>query len=114
MTLKAEVPENKKKIVQELSDLIKNKKTVLVASIKNIPASQFQKITKKLRGKAVVKVPKKNLMFRAFDAPENETIFWDSPAPPLASNNTAPPHLSILGSLVCQLETEVGSLSQSE
>lgn len=74
MTPKGEVPENKKKIVQELSDLIKNKRTVLVASIKNIPASQFQKIAKNLRGKAIVKVPKKNLMFRAFDASENEEI----------------------------------------
>ena len=61
------VSEEKKKIVEELSDLIKNKRTVLIASIKNIPGSQFQEIVKKLRGKAIVKVPKKNLIFRAID-----------------------------------------------
>ncbi len=61
------VSEEKKKIVEELSDLIKNKRTILIASIKNIPGSQFQEIVKKLRGKAIVKVPKKNLIFRAID-----------------------------------------------
>lgn len=68
------IPESKKKIVAELSDLIKNKKTILIASIKNIPASQFQEIGKKLRGKAIVKVPKKNLIFRAIDSSENDTV----------------------------------------
>ena len=53
------VSEAKKKLVGNLIDLIKNKKTILIASIKNIPASQFQEIGKKLRGKAVVKVPKR-------------------------------------------------------
>jgi ribosomal protein L10 len=68
------VPEEKKKIVEELSELIKNKKTILIASIKNIPASQFQEIGKKLRGKAIVKVPKKNLIFRTLDSSGNEEI----------------------------------------
>lgn len=68
------IPEFKKKIVSELSDLIKNKKTVLIASIKNLPGSQFQEISKKLRGKAVVKVPKKNLIFRAIDSTRNEEM----------------------------------------
>lgn len=62
------IPERKLKVVKELADLIKNKSTILVASIKNLPASQFQQIGKKLRAKAVVKVPKKNLFFRALDA----------------------------------------------
>ena len=56
------------KIVEDLSKLIKEKKTILIASIKNIPASQFQEISKKLRGKAIIKVPKKNLIFRALDS----------------------------------------------
>jgi large subunit ribosomal protein L10 len=68
------VSEEKKKIVKELVNLIKTKKTILIASIKNIPASQFQEITKKLRGKAVVKVPKKNLMFRALDNAGEESL----------------------------------------
>ncbi len=62
-----EIPQKKLNIVKELTDLIKNKKTVLVASIKNLPASQFQEIGKKLRGKAIVKVPKKNLIFKAIE-----------------------------------------------
>jgi len=60
--------------VAELADLTKNKKTILIASIKNLPASQFQEITKKLRGKAIVKVPKKNLTLLALDSSENEVI----------------------------------------
>ena len=61
------VSQKKKDVVAELSDLIKNKKTILVASIKNIPSSQYQEISKKLRGKAVVKVPKKNIIFMALE-----------------------------------------------
>jgi large subunit ribosomal protein L10 len=68
----AHVSEGKKRIVANLTDLIKNKKTILIASIKDIPGSQFQKISKKLRGKAIVKVPKKNLIFRALDNSSNE------------------------------------------
>jgi len=68
MTLREkEIPEKKIHAVKELLDLMKKKKTVLVASIKNIPASQFQEISKKLRNKVIIKVPKKNLIFRAID-----------------------------------------------
>lgn len=74
MSSKKNVHEYKKKSVSELAKLIKEKKTILIASIKDIPASQFQEIGKKLRGKAVVKVPKKNLIFRAIDSSENETV----------------------------------------
>ena len=69
----SEIPESKKQTVKELKDLF-NKKTILIASIKNIPASQFQEIGKKLRGKAIVKVPKKNLIERAFDESKNEGV----------------------------------------
>lgn len=68
------IPESKLKIVSELSDLIKKKKTILIASIKNIPGSQFQEIGKKMRGKAIVKVPKKNLIFRALDGAGNNAV----------------------------------------
>ncbi len=64
---KTKVPQYKLKAVKELSDLIKEKKTVLVVSIKNIPGSQFQEIVKKLRGKAIVKVPKKRMILKAID-----------------------------------------------
>ena len=76
MTIKkpTHVSEEKKKLVVELSNLIKNKKTILIASIKDIPSSQYQEIVKKLRGKAIVKVPKKNIIFRALDSSGNEAI----------------------------------------
>ncbi|MEK6897025.1 MAG: 50S ribosomal protein L10 [Nanoarchaeota archaeon] len=62
-----QVSEKKKTLISELLDLIKKKKTILIASIKNIPSSQYQEISKKLRGKAIVKVPKKSMIFRALD-----------------------------------------------
>lgn len=68
------VSEEKKKTLTDLEKLLKENETVLVASIKNIPASQFQEISKKLRGKAVVKVPKKSLTFRALDSLGNEDV----------------------------------------
>ena len=68
------IPERKLKSVKELTDLIKNKGTILVASIKNLPSAQFQQIGKKLRGKAIVKVPKKNLFFRALDSSGIEEV----------------------------------------
>ncbi len=66
------IAESKIKTVKELKDLIDTKKTILLASIKNLPASQFQEISKKLRGKAIVKVPRKNLLFRALDESKNK------------------------------------------
>ena len=62
------------KTVEDLKKLIETKKTILIASIKNLPASQFQEISKKLRGKAIVKVPKKNLIIRALDSSSKEAI----------------------------------------
>ena len=62
------IPERKLKAVKELAELLKSKKTILIASIKNLPASQYQEIKKKLRGKAIIKVPKKSLLFRAVDS----------------------------------------------
>jgi large subunit ribosomal protein L10 len=61
---------SKKKIegLSEITKLAKEKRTILIASIKNIPLSQYQEISKKLRGKAVVKVPKKSIIFRMLDS----------------------------------------------
>ncbi|MCF7910756.1 50S ribosomal protein L10 [Candidatus Pacearchaeota archaeon] len=66
-TKEHKIPDKKIKTVDELVKLMQDNKTVLVTSIKNIPASQFQEISKSLRGKAVVKVPKKSLIQRAID-----------------------------------------------
>ena len=74
MNLKTQVPEKNISSVKEFSDLIKEKRTILIVSIKNLPASQFQEISKKLRGKALVKVPKKNLIIRAINDSKNEKV----------------------------------------
>lgn len=73
-TKEAHVSEKKIKQVAELVDLIKNKSTVLLVSIKGIPASQYQELVKRLRGKAVVKVPKKSIISRALDSSGNDGL----------------------------------------
>jgi len=73
MEHKTHVSERKKKIVKELEGLMK-KKTVMVASIKNLPSSQFQDIRKKLRGKAEIRVVKKNLVDFALEHTKNENL----------------------------------------
>ena len=61
------IPKEKLEDVKELLELAKTKKTILIASTKNLPDSLFQKIRKKLRNKAVIKVPKRNIIIRALD-----------------------------------------------
>jgi large subunit ribosomal protein L10 len=68
------IPERKLKAVEEFKNLASTKKTILIASIKNLPASQFQEISKKLRGKAIVKVPKKSTSLRAIEAVEKDSV----------------------------------------
>ena len=64
--IKAKVSPGKKKVVKELSDLMK-KKTVMIISVKGLPSAQFQDIKKKIRSNAVIKVAKKNLIDLALD-----------------------------------------------
>lgn len=46
----------------------------MIASIKNLPSSQFQDIRKKLRGKAEIRVVKKNLVDFALEHTKNENL----------------------------------------
>ncbi len=64
-----EIKVSNKKIecVKELTNLINSKRTILVADVSSIPGSQYQNIVKKLRKVAIVRVPKKNLFFRALE-----------------------------------------------
>lgn len=66
--MKRKIPEKKLSEVKELERLAEGKRTIMIASIKNLPASQFQSIVKKLRGKAIVKVPKKSIILRAINS----------------------------------------------
>ena len=69
-----EVPKEKIKAVEEIANLIKSSRSVIIVSIKNLPANQFQIIKKKLRENAVIKVIKKSIMIRVIDKIEKGTI----------------------------------------
>src|SRR3990170_1623460 len=71
---KTHVSPEKVETLAQLVKLAKSKKTILIASIKNVPLSQYQEITKKLRGKAVVKVPRKSLITRTLDSLGDENV----------------------------------------
>lgn len=68
------VPEEKKKLVSDISEKVKNSRTILIASTKGLPASQFQKIKKKLRGKVDVVVAKKSIILRALASSEKGNL----------------------------------------
>ncbi len=69
-----EIPEKKRKQVDELVDLIKKSNSIVIVSIKNLPTKQFQLIKKQLRDKAVIKVVKKSIISRAIDKIEKGAI----------------------------------------
>lgn len=71
---KHEVPEFKKVIVADLLKRIKKSKTVLLASTKGLPSSQFHSIKKNLRGKADIKVVKKSAIIRALEESGNAAL----------------------------------------
>lgn len=66
--------EEKKRLVALLAKKMKTSKTILIASTKNLPSSQFQAIKKNLRGKAEIKVAKKSVVIRAISATEKGTL----------------------------------------
>jgi len=69
-----EINKKKLKAVEELVNLMKESRTIIIVSIKNLPTSQFQLIKKKLRNDAVIKVLKKNIINKAIDNIEKGTI----------------------------------------
>jgi large subunit ribosomal protein L10 len=64
---KAHVPKEKIEAVKKLAEEMKKANTIMVVSIKSLPANQLQKIKKDLRGKATVRVAKKTIIVRAID-----------------------------------------------
>ncbi len=68
------IPKKKINAVNEMKELMKKKKTILIASIKSIPASQYQEIVKKFRNEAEIRVSKKNLVIKAIDSSDNEEL----------------------------------------
>lgn len=61
------IPDYKLKLVSDLAAKIKSSRTLLIASTRGLPSSQFHEIKKNLRSKAEIKVAKKNLFLRAID-----------------------------------------------
>jgi large subunit ribosomal protein L10 len=66
--------EKKTKAVEDLAKLMKESRSVVIVSIKNLPAKQFQLIKKKLKDNASIKVLKKNISNRAIDSIEKGAI----------------------------------------
>jgi large subunit ribosomal protein L10 len=66
------ISEKKKKDLSELEELIRNNRTVMLVSIKGLPLSNLQEISKNLREKVVIKVPKKNVMVLALRKLNND------------------------------------------
>src|SRR3989338_11010031 len=71
---KHKIPEYKIKEIKELASLIDSHNTLMFASIKALPAKSFQKIKKKLSGKAIVKVVKKRALLKAIKSSKKEKI----------------------------------------
>lgn len=65
--IEARVSEEKKKLLEELVELIDGSNTVMIASIINISSLQFQKLKRLLKGKATIKVVKKNIALKALE-----------------------------------------------
>ena len=68
------IPDYKREMVKNIEEKIKTSTTVLIASIKSLPASKFQLIKKKLRGKAEILVAKKSILLRAISGVEKGAL----------------------------------------
>lgn len=64
----------KKKVVEELTNEIKNKRAIGVVRLDNLPALQFNRMRAKLRGIATIKVAKKRLIKLALEKSGKENI----------------------------------------
>jgi len=61
------IPRKKIKGVEKVAELIDSNTTIMIVSIKSLPARQFQEIKKNLRGKVEIVIAKKNIILRAID-----------------------------------------------
>ncbi|MBI5148518.1 50S ribosomal protein L10 [Candidatus Pacearchaeota archaeon] len=56
------ISEKKKRMFKELVELVLNNDTIIISSVKSIPARDFQRIRKKLQDKGEIKAVKKKVM----------------------------------------------------
>jgi large subunit ribosomal protein L10 len=68
------IPKKKLEAVEELTNLIKESRSIVMVSVKDLPSSQYQQIKKKLRENAEIKVIKKNIINKAIDNIEKGSI----------------------------------------
>jgi ribosomal protein L10 len=73
-TKKVHVSPAKKKAVADLVEQITHHKTLLLASTRGLPGSQFHAIKKKFRGVAEIRVAKKSLVIRAISQVEKGSL----------------------------------------
>src|SRR3989338_1882329 len=71
---RTDVPEYKINVVKALKEKIKSSKTILLASTRGLPSSQFHEIKKNLRGKAEIFVAKKSLVLKALGESEKGSL----------------------------------------
>src|SRR3990167_8612017 len=70
----AEIPEYKKDTVKKIVKMLGESTTILIASTKGLPSSQFHEIKKKMRGTAEIVVAKKSLVLRALEECKAEGV----------------------------------------
>ncbi len=73
-TKTTQVAKEKIEFIEDLTNKISNAETVLITSIKGLPARQFQKIKKTIRDEADVFVTKKRAIKRAVDKLDDENL----------------------------------------
>jgi len=71
---KSHVSDVKINAVKELAKAIEGKNTILFASIKNLPAAQFQKIKKELSKEVIIKIIKKRALKLAIEMVKNKGV----------------------------------------
>lgn len=85
--------EAKDSMIKALSEDIKHSKSIALVGIERMPGKQFQQIRKLLRGKAKIRVVKKTLLKRTFDAMKMKSIrdlenYMDGPVAAIFSQET--------------------------
>ena len=68
------ISKTKVEAVKRIAEVMKDKKCIMIVSIKSLPAAQLQKMKKELRGKALIEVAKKSILTRAMDAAKIEGL----------------------------------------
>ncbi|MEK6820622.1 MAG: 50S ribosomal protein L10 [Nanoarchaeota archaeon] len=68
------IPKKKLETLSTIIKLIKENRSIVIVSIKNLPSNQFQAIKKKLKDNAVIMVVKKNIIGKAIDDIEKGTV----------------------------------------